>query len=625
MCLVAWILKLIERPFMCGIFGLISQSTVNQDDLKKLALHARQRGRDSSGLVYYSDGKYHVQRADYDIKKLLSRVKPYNASVVLGHSRLITNGLGDNQPVIRDEVAVIHNGIIVNDADVWNEIEMVRNLNIDTEVIAAVTEKHLSENKDLNELPERILSLCLGVIACAIVIPRIGKMILFSNNGSLYTGVCLSDICFSSESYPLTQIGCQDIRQIKKEGLILEIPSSKSAFCIKDDHNKRIENLIPEFKYIKSEDRLLEFAKPPLKRCTKCILPETMSFISFDEDGVCNYCNNYEPRNNPKPREELFKLVEPYRREKGLDCIVPFSGGRDSSYGLHLIVEELDMKPVTYTYDWGMVTDLGRRNISRMCEQLGVENIIIAADISKKRKNIRMNLQAWLKSPHLGMMAMLTAGDKHFFRHVETVKRQTGINLNLWGVNPLEVTHFKAGFLGVKPDFEEKRVYSHGISKQLKYHYLRTKAMMQSPGYFNSSLWDTLSGEYYRSFTEKKDYYHIFDYWRWDEKVSDDILLNHYDWEKAPDTSTTWRIGDGTAALYNYIYYTVAGFSEHDTFRSNQIREGQLTRDEALTLVEDENQPRYQNIRWYLDALEMDFEEVIKVINAIPKLYQEKI
>lgn len=46
------------------------------------------------------------------------------------------------------------------------------------------------------------------------------------------------------------------------------------------------------------------------------------------------------------------------------------------------------------------------------------------------------------------------------------------------------------------------------------------------------------------------------------------------------DTNTTWRIGDGTAAFYNYVYYTVAGFTEHDTFRSNQIREGQMTREE---------------------------------------------
>ena len=102
----------------------------------------------------------------------------------------------------------------------------------------------------------------------------------------------------------------------------------------------------------------------------------------------------------------------------------------------------------------------------------------------------------------------------------------------------------------------------------------------------------------------------------------DNVLLNDYDWEKAVDTSTTWRIGDGSAAFYNYVYYTVAGFTEHDTFRSNQIREGQISREEALERVADENQPRYQNLRWYLDTLGMDFKEVIKVVNNIPKLYK---
>ena len=89
----------------------------------------------------------------------------------------------------------------------------------------------------------------------------------------------------------------------------------------------------------------------------------------------------------------------------------------------------------------------------------------------------------------------------------------------------------------------------------------------------------------------------------------------------APDTTTTWRIGDGTAALYNYIYYTVAGFTEHDTFRSNQIREGQISRERALELFNVENQPRYQNIRWYLDTLGMDFTSVIKTINNMQQLY----
>lgn len=536
----------------------------------------------------------------------------------MGHSRLITNGLSDNQPVVRDDFALIHNGIIVNEETVWQGLSIQRELEIDSEAIIGVTLQHILQTGSTDNLPNEIFRLCKGTISAALAMPSIGKLWLFSNNGSLYLGKRGGATIFASEQYSLDMLCCSDVSQVGKEGVILSIPEAETINV--SDSKTRNENLIPAFKNITSEEAMLVYKKHDLPRCTKCLLPSTMPYISFDRDGICNYCNNYKPRNNPKPKEELFELVAPYRRTSGAECIVPFSGGRDSCWALHLIVNELDMKPITYTYDWGMVTDLGRRNISRMCAELGVENIIIADDISKKRRNIAMNLKAWLKAPHLGMISILTAGDKHFFRHVETIKRQTGINLNLWGVNPLEVTHFKAGFLGVPPDFEEKRVYMHGISKQINYHWLRFKAMLQSPGYFNHSLWDTLSGEYYRSFTEKSDYYHIFDYWTWDETICDDTLMR-YDWELAPDTSTTWRIGDGTAAFYNYLYYTIAGFTEHDTFRSNQIREGQLTREEGLALVEDENRPRYQNIRWYLDSLNMDFIDTIGKINSIARLY----
>lgn len=603
---------------MCGIFGIISSSSINRNEFGILARHAQERGKDSSGLITYDGLKYQIYRADYAITKLVAQVKPYSSKLILGHSRLITNGLSDNQPVVRDNVCVLHNGIIVNDESVWNSLKKKRELNIDTEVIAAIAAEHVEDGLDVAGLPKRVLELCQGVVSCAIALPALGKLCLFSNNGSLYLGSKGGSMIFASESYPLSQIGCADIKQIK-DAVFIDIPISKIPFEI-SEKSSRTQNLVPGLSFSSSDEKILEHKIVNVRRCTKCVLPETMPYINFDSEGVCNYCRTYKPRNIPKSKEELFALVEPYRRQHGNDCIVPFSGGRDSCYGLHLVIDELKMKPLAYTYDWGMVTDLGRRNISRMCAKLGVENIIVAADISKKRRDIAMNLKAWLKSPHLGMISILTAGDKHFFRHIETIKAQTGIQLNLWGVNPLEVTHFKAGFLGIPPYFEEKRVYTHGIMKQLRYQSLRFNAMLASPGYFNTSLWDTLSGEYYRSFTKKSDYYHIFDYWRWDEKLIDQTL-DYYDWEKAADTTTTWRIGDGTAAFYNYIYYTVAGFSEHDTFRSNQIREGDMTREEALKLVNIENTPRYPNIKWYLDVLGFDFKQVISVVNSIPKLY----
>jgi glutamine---fructose-6-phosphate transaminase (isomerizing) len=604
---------------MCGIFGIASNDSFDRKGLDELARHAQQRGKDSSGLLMVDAGACRVYRADYRITKLLREVQPKSGSLVMGHSRLITNGLQDNQPVVREGICVLHNGIIVNEDAAWIKAARPRQLQIDTEVIAAIVATGLEKGMSLAAAASEVLNTCVGVIACALAVPSRGELCLFSNNGSLYLGEKDARQYFSSESYPLENLGCSRVRQVM-EPVLLAIPVPQTEISIDDRRTRRLD-LIPTLPKASAEERLLRYDIPQVKRCSRCILPETMPFISFDEKGVCNYCRHYKVRNAPRPKEELFNLAKPYRRATGNDCIVPFSGGRDSCYALHLVVNELKMKPVAYTYDWGMVTDLGRRNISRMCSMLGVENIIVADDIEKKRRNIATNLKSWLKSPHLGMVSILTAGDKHFFRHVETIKKQTGISMNLWGVNPLEVTHFKAGFLGIPPDFEEKRVYSHGVMKQLRYHALRFRAMFDSPGYFNSSLWDTLSGEYYRSFTNKSAYYHIFDYWRWDEKQIDETLSSQYDWERAVDTNTTWRIGDGTAAFYNYIYQWVAGFTEHDTFRSNQIREGDIKREEALALVLDENRPRYPNIKWYLDALGMDFSETISTINRIPRLY----
>ena len=604
---------------MCGIFGVFGSQAIERETIRTLFYHAEQRGRDSSGFVRSIPGdRYYVDKADTAASKLAQKIKFDSCDLVMGHSRLVTNGLSDNQPVLIDDVILIHNGIVVNESQLWSQSRRERTLEIDSEIILARFLDYLDEKIEPKDAGRRVLEECKGVVSAAIAIPKLGKLVLMSNNGSLYVGSKDSVIVFASESYALKALDCSEISQVLADALVFDIPQS-GANVVCNERNSRELDLIPPLRFLESESRLLEYHYFSGRRCSRCVLPETMPFISFNDSGVCNYCENYVPRNKPKPIKELFELVEPYRRQGVRDCIVPFSGGRDSCYGLHLIVNDLKMNPITYTYDWGMVTDLGRRNISRMCSALGVENIIVAADIEQKRINIRKNLEAWLKSPHLGMISILTAGDKHFFRHVETIKKQTGIDLNLWGVNPLEVTHFKAGFLGVKPDFEESKVYNNGLLKQIRYHFLRTGAMFNSLGYFNTSIIDTLSGEYYRSIMKKTDYFHIFDYWKWDEEVVDSTL-EAYEWEKAVDTTTTWRIGDGTAAFYNYVYYTVAGFSEHDTFRSNQIREGDLSRDEAIRLLEQENRPRYQNIKWYLDTLGLDFASVLKVVNSIPRL-----
>ena len=113
----------------------------------------------------------------------------------------------------------------------------------------------------------------------------------------------------------------------------------------------------------------------------------------------------------------------------------------------------------------------------------------------------------------------------------------------------------------------------------------------------------------------------LYEYKSYVEQEVNSYLENEFSWECDPSTPTTWRIGDGTAPIYNYIYWLHGGFTENDFYRSNQIREGMISREEALVSVFDENKPRYNSLKWYLEIINLDFETTIKTINKIKRHY----
>jgi glucosamine--fructose-6-phosphate aminotransferase (isomerizing) len=602
---------------MCGIFGIISDTGINFKDLIVLAEHARQRGKDSSGYIEYYDNKYFIKRYDHDLKKTFKHINK-KSKIIIGHSRLVTNSMADNQPLFKHNICILHNGIITNFQELFLKYKFKQNLKIDTEIIVELFNFFLKKNNDLKIVANNVLSEIVGTASCLVHLLDKGKLILLSNNGSLYWGKKNSNIYLSSESFPLRLINCNEIKKVI-DPVIINLPKTKEKTLILDHKVKRID-LVPNISNLLSNEKLLKYQFNEIKRCNKCILPSNFPFINFDNNGVCNFCNNYEKKylyfKNDDSKNAFKKILENYRdKQNNINCIIPLSGGRDSCYGLHLAVKDLKLAPITFTYDWGLVTDLARRNISRMCSILNVENIIVADNIEKKRSNIKKNVIAWLKKPDLGMVNLFNAGDKHFYRFLEKIKFQNQINLNIWSYSPFEITHFKHGFLNIKPNFSNKKTYNSGLFSQLEYHFKRLKVMFGNFSYFNSSIIDTLIGEYSRSISEHKDYYYLYNYFRWNENEINKILLNIYDWEKSPDTNSTWRIGDGAAPFYNYIYYTLAGFTEFDTFRSNQIREGEISRNDALELIQDENRPRYRGIKWFLDVINLDFEKTINRIN----------
>ncbi len=272
-----------------------------------------------------------------------------------------------------------------------------------------------------------------------------------------------------------------------------------------------------------------------------------------------------------------------------------------------------------------MVTDLSRRNIARVCGKLGIENILISADIKMKRENIRKNVAAWLRAPHLGMVPLFMAGDKQFFHFNNVVKKQTGIPLDIWMMNWFENTNFKSGFAGIRHSSQKAKIDGLSIFGKFQLPAFYAGQFMKNPAYLNSSIRDTFSAYLSYYFAPRTNHVLMFDYVPWEERKVESTLKDEFNWETSPDSPSMWRIGDGTAPFYNYIYTTMAGFSEYDTFRSNQIREGHLTRDEALKLVMLENRPRTPSLLWYFETINLDPEASVQRINKFALGRQDRI
>jgi len=163
--------------------------------------------------------------------------------------------------------------------------------------------------------------------------------------------------------------------------------------------------------------------------CNKCLYPETKQDLWFDKDGVCSACTSFSNRNDidwQERKDQLEKIVVKYKRDSGYDCIVPVSGGKDSTYQL-LQVLKLGLKPLAVIAETCDLSDLGRRNIDNI-KEIGVDVIQYSTARHIRGKLNRAGLEL--------------VGDISWPEHVSifTTPIQVAVNFNIplviWGENP---------------------------------------------------------------------------------------------------------------------------------------------------------------------------------------------
>jgi len=641
---------------MCGIFGVVctNDGRVDRELAHDLAIsllrHSETRGREAAGIAVHDGAQIQVLKQSGSVSEFLANPKLHQlldrglaaftagkTIAITGHSRLATNGtqsdVHNNQPVITGGAVALHNGIVVNDRKLLARYTVQAQGELDSEVLAAVLRKKLDASQDLVDATRATFAEIEGSASLAMLFDDLDVMLLATNTGSLFQ---LSSehgkvFAFASERFILQRVledagvsariaDCR-IEQVRAgHALAVDLRTlQRRAFSLAPDHDEPPLASTPNGHHVAIVDHSSHVER--LRRCTKCILPETYPFVDFDEHGVCFYCRTWKPI-QVKGDEALLRAVEPYRSKDGSpDVIVAFSGGRDSSYGLHYVKKVLGMNPVAFTYDWGLVTDLARRNCARVCGKLGIEHIIRSADITAKRRYVRKNIEAWLKKPELGMVTLFMAGDKEFYQVARQLRKETGIKLVIWCTgNRIEEAPYKTGLMGVPQDDHNMKLTDMALGTKVPMLWYFAKNYLKNPAYINESLIDTFNA-FVQTFVIKDDFLYLYHYVDWHEDTIVRTIRDEYDWEVATDTQTTWRIGDGTAAFYNYIYGTIAGFTEDESMLSNMVREGHVTRDEALVRGREYSKPRWASLREYAQLIGFSFEEAMQVINAAPKLY----
>ena len=132
-----------------------------------------------------------------------------------------------------------------------------------------------------------------------------------------------------------------------------------------------------------------------LKYCSRCVMPDTKPDLMLDGEGICNACRSYEHRQHIDwlaREKELLEVVARYRKHEGSnwDCIVPVSGGKDSTYQVVRMLQ-LGLNPLCVTSTTCDESELGRRNIENL-QALGVDHVQFSPNPLVRAKLNRIGL-----------------------------------------------------------------------------------------------------------------------------------------------------------------------------------------------------------------------------------------
>ncbi|MDM8006721.1 MAG: asparagine synthase-related protein [Phycisphaerae bacterium] len=343
-----------------------------------------------------------------------------------------------------------------------------------------------------------------------------------------------------------------------------------------------------------------------MRICSKCVLPETYPETSFDDNGVCNFCRSFRPF-RPEPQAHLEKALKKARREaKGqYEVLVPFSGGKDSSYVLYLAAKVYKLKILSYTYDNGLLTPPSLDNIRAVTQTLGVDHLFF-----KPSAPLLMRLYK---------AALVCSGEMcgpcgiGIVRSYRRVAMAYGIPVVLQGAVPMEEGSGSPESIYDCARFRAIMETSGGVTKD------ELESFFMFP--IRSELAEFIMLRFGKLPREiPLLYYHP----RKSEQEVRDLLVNETGWKDMSETNLSKHFDCLAEPFTNYVREKRLGYSRRTCQYSNLIRLGEMTREEAVRRLQEEKpdeEPPCTN--QVLERLDVPRQALDGVLRVPPLAYEE--
>lgn len=315
-------------------------------------------------------------------------------------------------------------------------------------------------------------------------------------------------------------------------------------------------------------------------------MPETVPGVTFRE-GICNFCSSHE-QEKCRGKDELDRIVADARSQnRQYDCVVPVSGGRDSTFVLYAARAVYGLKALAVNLDNEFQTDQALINLQRACKVLGVELLRVRSKRNLGKRIVASQVRLALPTGLGGIVdALCIACTYGYMSAVYRVAEQRRIPLILWGESSGEATQ------DMQQIAEEAWRDRHGTKRSklrnllrpayytAQYHRLLQRLEFPIPG--NRVLFDeppTLKSTVTQEIR-------IFDYIPWNRQEIKETITTKLGWEKPAGRISTWRTDCKLVPLVNYCYVKRFGCSKSCFGYCKMINAGQMTRDEALAQEE---------------------------------------